>query len=257
MYRGKKFNSKKEDVEGPEGMYLGIRIFRFYMKCTRCNAEFSICTDPKNGDYTCETGVSRNFEIWKEEEAHDDKERKIQEEEEQGDAMRRLENRTEDSKREMDQLDALDEIKALNKRHEKVNTIAKLNALHDSIDEKAAEVSMQQDELKIKQVFSKASVEEPVDKIKRLLDNEEEGEERSSSLWNGGGDAAFASSSNNSMGVAVALKVKKKPAFKRKAEESLEKPKSAKKLHDADHSTSDAPVALLGGLVGIYSSDDD
>lgn len=38
MYKGTKFNSKKETVRGEE--YLGIRIYRFYMKCSRCKAEY-------------------------------------------------------------------------------------------------------------------------------------------------------------------------------------------------------------------------
>merc|ERR1740117_345238 len=63
MYRGKKFNSKKEDV--PEERYLGIMVFRFYVNCIRCNALVSFKTDPQNSDYVCEHGASRNFEPWR------------------------------------------------------------------------------------------------------------------------------------------------------------------------------------------------
>ncbi len=47
--------------------YLGIQIFRFYFKCTKCSAEITFKTDPQNSDYTVESGASRNFEPWREE----------------------------------------------------------------------------------------------------------------------------------------------------------------------------------------------
>lgn len=66
MYKGTKFNSRKEDVHGKH--YLGIQIYRFYFRCSNCSAEYTILTDPKNSDYTVESGASRNYEPWREEE---------------------------------------------------------------------------------------------------------------------------------------------------------------------------------------------
>ena len=66
MYKGTKFNSRKEDVHGKN--YLGIQIYRFYFRCSNCSAEYTILTDPKNSDYTVESGASRNYEPWREEE---------------------------------------------------------------------------------------------------------------------------------------------------------------------------------------------
>ena len=63
IYKGKKFNSRKETVEDED--YLGLRIFRFYIKCPRCVAEIAFKTDPQNTDYTLEDGASRNFEASK------------------------------------------------------------------------------------------------------------------------------------------------------------------------------------------------
>jgi len=118
IYKGKKFNSKKETVLDEE--YCGVKVFRLYMKCPNCNSEFTIKTDPKNSDYIAEHGCSRNFEPWREKEAIVEEVKKKREEEEEGDAMKALENRTMDSKVEMDIIDALEEIKTLNARNSKI-----------------------------------------------------------------------------------------------------------------------------------------
>jgi hypothetical protein len=129
---GKKFNSKSEIVKGED--YMGIRKFRFYIKCCVCSAEITFKTDPQNSGYTCESGASRNFEMWRDTELATDEARKIREDEDEADAMKALENRTMDSKIEMDVLDALDEIKAINQRHERIDTNKLISALHKNTD---------------------------------------------------------------------------------------------------------------------------
>jgi hypothetical protein len=109
--------------------YLGIRKFRFIIKCSHCNAEISFKTDPEKGDYECESGASRNFEVWRQAEEVESAVAKKREEEEKVDAMRALENRTIDSKWEMEVLDQLDEIRAMQQRHEKVDHDAVLKKI--------------------------------------------------------------------------------------------------------------------------------
>lgn len=117
MGTGLKFNARKSDTDET---YLGIRIFRFAMKCKGCPATFTIRTDPKNSDYVCETGVRRNYEPWraaKDVEEEGKEERKRQDD----DAIQALENKTRDAKKEMEDLDALDELKSLNAKRANVN----------------------------------------------------------------------------------------------------------------------------------------
>jgi hypothetical protein len=115
---------------------MGIRRWRFLVKCCVCNAEISFKTDPKSTDYEIEYGAVRNFEVWKDNDAavQQDEEARDQED---ADAMKSLENRTLDSKLEMDVLDTLDEIKAMNQRHERVDTEAILRQR----EERAAQVA--------------------------------------------------------------------------------------------------------------------
>lgn len=131
VYAGKKFNGRKEVVQGES--YYGIKIFRFYIKCPQCSAEITFKTDPRNADYTVEHGVSRNFEPWREaredaEEGDDGdplahllKEDGIDVDgDDDEDPMKALEKRMEESKREMEIMDALQDIRTRNARNERV-----------------------------------------------------------------------------------------------------------------------------------------
>lgn len=53
IYKGKKFNARKETVQNE--VYLGLPIFRFYIKCTRCLAEITF-------KVKCAGGSSKRWE---------------------------------------------------------------------------------------------------------------------------------------------------------------------------------------------------
>ncbi|XP_037942908.1 splicing factor YJU2 [Teleopsis dalmanni] len=119
IYKGKKFNARKEDVENET--YLGIRIYRFYIKCTRCLQEISFKTDPKNTDYEIEAGATRNFMALKLAEEQARREEEEAREEEANNPMKLLENRTEQSRNEIEVLESLEELRDLNRRHQTVD----------------------------------------------------------------------------------------------------------------------------------------
>ena len=174
MYRGKKFNSKKEEVTGED--YLGIKLWRFYIKCCACSQEIAFRTDPKNADYTLERGASRNYEAWRDgEEVEGESEERRKGGEEKADAMKALENRTLASKREMEVLDALDEIRSLNRRHEQAGTVHAL--LMKRAEERAGlHEADEEDEALIKSIkFGRGPT-----RVSHLLDDDEddEGERR-------------------------------------------------------------------------------
>lgn len=119
MGTGLKFNARKADTGDT---YLGIRIFRFIMRCKGCPASFAILTDPKNGDYQCESGVRRNFEPWNETEKAESEAKRLREEQDK-DAVQALENRTKDTKAHMDELDDLQAIINENAKRAKLGVV--------------------------------------------------------------------------------------------------------------------------------------
>ena len=201
MYKGKKFNSRKQTVEGPEGQYLGIQIFRFYFKCITCSAEFTIKTDPERMDYTCEGGAKANYELYKEEKKEKDEIAAEREDGEKYDAMKKLENKTEESKRAMDVLDALDEIRTHNARAESLGIDAVLDArsqVEASTEAQAASAAEAEDEAEAAAVFAAA-------RTKRLRDDDDdadEGEGSCSLLPRGSSTGAASSSAAGSSSAA-------------------------------------------------------
>jgi hypothetical protein len=135
--KGKKFNARKETAVGEE--YYGIKIFRFYIvspssltdgekadnqKCTLCSSEITFKTDPKNADYVCEHGATRNFENWSDADpngkvgfvpdaaADDDYDSDGNlVESKTNDAMADLERSQEQSRREMELMDELSDLR--------------------------------------------------------------------------------------------------------------------------------------------------
>lgn len=120
IYKGRKFNARKETVEGE--MYLTIKVYRFYIRCPVCAAEITFKTDPKNADYAAEHGAKRNFEPWREELKEGEEAKNRRALEEMYNPMKALENKTFDSKREIEIMEGLDELRMVNARLEMVDT---------------------------------------------------------------------------------------------------------------------------------------
>ena len=80
MYIGTKFNMRRETVLDEN--YLGLRIDRFYFKCTYCYSEITFKTDPKNHDYVVEAGGCRNYDVFRDAELAEAKIKEIRKEEE-------------------------------------------------------------------------------------------------------------------------------------------------------------------------------
>eukprot|EP01066_Platyproteum_vivax_P011528 Platyproteum_vivax@DN5236_c0_g1_i1.p1 len=116
---GKKFNSQVERIKDED--YLGLPIWRFYARCPHCRAEIVFKTDPKNAEYTLETGGTRTYEAHKDADAADNFLKEWHSEKIEGNAMLELEKKTFDTQQEMETLNALDEIRHTNKRQGKRN----------------------------------------------------------------------------------------------------------------------------------------
>ena len=163
VYKGKKFNSRKETSVGEK--YLGIQIYRFYIRCPQCLSEISFKTDPKNTDYVIDNGAYRTFQAERIAEMEEERVVQEREEDEANNPMLALENRTKESRMEMDVLDALEEIRDFNDRNAQVK-FEDLMEKHLDVECKLAEEIEKQDKELASKVFEKHT-------IKRLRDEEE------------------------------------------------------------------------------------
>ncbi|XP_061599109.1 splicing factor YJU2 [Cololabis saira] len=171
IYKGKKFNARKETVQNE--LYMGLPIFRFYIKCTRCLAEITFKTDPENTDYAMEHGATRNFQA---EKLMEEEEKRIQqdrEDEELNNPMKVLENRTKDSKMEMEVLENLQELKELNQRQARVDFEGMIHKYRE-LEKREKEREKEEDERETREMLERSLV-------KRLRDSDSDSEKEEES----------------------------------------------------------------------------
>jgi hypothetical protein len=131
-------------------------------KCTRCSAEVTFKTDPKNADYICEHGATRNFEPTTEAASHmptaadDDEDEKSDEE----DPMKALEESQAASKRQMEDEDALADLRQRNARMERSDRdteeiIKAQHAARDKLLEERKRQEMEEEDEEVKKFFYK------------------------------------------------------------------------------------------------------
>ncbi|KAJ2665790.1 Pre-mRNA-splicing factor cwf16 [Coemansia sp. RSA 1199] len=162
--KGTKFNARKELVESES--FHSIPIHRFYIRCQRCAAEITFKTDPENNNYVAEHGAQRNFEPWREQHAINEQ-IKEEREEEESNPMLKLESRTEQSRREMEVMDALDEVRVLNARGERMGdeVVKAVRARAEREKRTREEEEEEEDEEEARRVFGSG-------RIKRVCEDE-------------------------------------------------------------------------------------
>lgn len=119
----------------------------------------------KNSDYVVESGGKRCFEPWREGD---------EEEVEVGDCMESLEKRSRDSKREMDKLAALHELKSMNSRRSKISVDSLLDNLRPKEENKEEDKLCAEDEAIIESRFRGGKGE-----FVRRIDDEDDWDEYS------------------------------------------------------------------------------
>ncbi|KAJ2691224.1 Pre-mRNA-splicing factor cwf16 [Coemansia spiralis] len=232
--KGTKFNARKESVEGEK--FHSIQIYRFYIRCQRCAAEITFKTDPENSNYEVEKGALRNFEPWREEQALKEEKEQTKVEEEENNPIKALENRTEQSRREMDIMDALDEIRTLNAKGERVASADVLGAIASRDEGKSKRLAEEEeDELLAKQAFQSAGGR----RIKRACEEEAVARERDIKM--------------------MAVAVPRSDRFSAPGASVLPLSLGIKgvKVKAAAPAPAPLPAPTLAGMLGAYGSDGD
>lgn len=123
--KGRKFNARKDTLPASEA-YLGIKVYRFRIRCPGCAAEISYRTDPQSGDYRCESGARRSTDApWREDQLQEQEEaasKKRLEASGGPDRIEALEKKAYNAKREIDIAQELDDIRAARERLERAST---------------------------------------------------------------------------------------------------------------------------------------
>ena len=151
VYKGKKFNARKEHVQGED--YLGIKRWRFYFRCPSCLNEITFKTDPQRSGYEVELGASRNYEPWKAR-ADDEAAQRAEREQQDADAMRRLENKSKEGQRDSEMAEIIEELRERNARGEQLS----LEQLIDVHVEAKRRQEAEEDERIAKDAFSKRTL---------------------------------------------------------------------------------------------------
>uniref|UniRef100_A0A0D9RE40 Splicing factor YJU2 n=1 Tax=Chlorocebus sabaeus TaxID=60711 RepID=A0A0D9RE40_CHLSB len=142
IYKGKKFNARKETVQNE--VYLGLPIFRFYIKCTRCLAEITFKVDEMASQHTSDQGRPRGS-LLRSSPCRESHPAPAQGEGSHLHPLKVLENRTKDSKLEMEVLENLQELKDLNQRQAHVDFEAMLRQ-HRLSEEERRRQEQEEDE---------------------------------------------------------------------------------------------------------------
>lgn len=130
--QSRKFNARKETTAQD---YLGIKIYRFHVKCPRCFNDLVFSTDPKTGDFLCISGCKPNYERKKvvgREETTEEMIARLEEEDRQEQlakerekhpgvtegetGLEQLEKRLKQQQAEQEMLDEIDELQEKNRR---------------------------------------------------------------------------------------------------------------------------------------------
>lgn len=147
-YIGTKLNMRKEKCLN-EKYADEIKIFRFYMKCLYCDREILMKTDPKNYDYVLEYGGTRLYQAWKDARNLELEMVRLRQIDDM-DAIKALENKAADVKREQLQLEDLDDITYLTRQNAKISHEDLMDLLNKE----------KQDSLKYKEATGTLSKEE-------------------------------------------------------------------------------------------------
>ncbi|CAE7268656.1 Yju2 [Symbiodinium natans] len=274
-YTGTKFTAKVEQIKRES--YLGLKVYRFYGRCRHCWSEFTFKTDPKNSDYTMESGGKRTYEAWKDADAMESQLKQEKEKEAAQDQMKALEQKAVDVQSEMQRLEDLDAIRTMNKRLG--NRDASIQGALDYLFKQEEARSADEEKLsKAEMEELKGFKEEKEQEAKRKLDEELDTSEPAESSSSAAAKAPKATQVGSAILSAVAERAtataqaaKAKPKFtvkvKRKANDDAagngpEIPDSKRPCADGDDapgppapatSSTETSTAAGSGLLGAYA----